>query len=219
MHKKLKMLFLGSILFSLSSAQAGNQFIYVGAEPVYSITNFDWTNTPAGGQEQAIIHSSTNTTNAGIFAGYGILTDKVYLGLEGSTQFGKREATSQTQAFNTQAPLNNKATMSDVYIVDFRPGYLLGEKNSLLYGILGMNSANFNANQTDADGVVEQNSGSIRRTGFRLGVGYNLGLSHYLMARAEYAYTKFSKFDFLDIDQMNPSSNEISLGLAFVIHI
>lgn len=222
-------------ILSFQSAMASNsQFIYFGIAPTYSSTYFGWqnadtsddTNPEANGAD--VVNSSNSTTQIGIFIGYGVLLDKIYLGVEGGTQFGERKGASETQDFNNQIPLDNTVTMSDIYLVDFRPGYIMGDKNSMLYGIIGLNTANFSAVQQTSDGVIVQDSGDIRRNGVRLGLGYNLGLGKHFMARVEYVFTKFSNFQFTatcpdDSEthtwQLNPYSNEVSLGLSVIFNV
>lgn len=230
-----KIILAASVMAALTqTALAGNQFFYIGAEPVYVQTNFNWTNDDVNGESNpqangvAVIDDTNADTQLGLFIGYGLLIDKIYLGVEGATQVGTRTATSTTQDYNTQMTLNNKATMSDIYIVDFRPGYVLGGKNSMIYGILGLNTANFEINQETGSGVIVQDSSTSRRNGLRLGLGYNLGLGKYLMARLEYVYTQFSDFEFTDYYpdmsqlhtwQLSPYSNELSLGISLIFNI
>jgi opacity protein-like surface antigen len=224
-YAKILALFLSIVgIFNIQNALASNQFIYFGVAPTYSNTHFGLANA---GANTNTIDNANGVAQLGVFAGYGILIDKIYLGVEGGTQFGKRKASSDTQDFYTQAQLSNTATMSDIYLVDFRPGYIMGDKNSMLYGIIGLNTANFSAVQTSG-GVTVQDSGEIRRDGVRLGLGYNLGLGAHFMARVEYVFTKFSNFQFTDTFpdgsaaqtwELNPYSNEISLGLSMIFNI
>lgn len=221
-------------VFSVQTAMASNQFLYFGVAPTYSSTQFSWENADMSGESNPaangtdVVNNATQTTQIGVFIGYGVVLDKIYLGVEGGTQFGDRKATSDTQDYNNQVPFNNTATMSDIYLVDFRPGYIMGDKNTMFYGIIGLNTANLSAVQQTTDGVIVQDSGSIRRDGLRLGLGYNLGLGQHFMARAEYVFTKFSDFQFTDVFpdgsevhtwRLNPYSNEISLGLAVVFNL
>ena len=226
---------LGIIAAGISHyAVAGNQYIYAGIMPTYAITNFDWTNadtsadTNPNANGQAILNDTNSTTQLGVFLGYGVLLDRIYLGMEGSILFGDRTATSTTTDFNNPMQLNNKLIMNDVYIVDFRPGYVFFDKNSMIYGVLGLNTANFEAQQsTDSEGIVTD-SGPLRENGIRIGIGYNLGLGEHFMARVEYVFTKFQDFQFTDTYpdgsethtwDINPDSNEISVGLAAVFNI
>lgn len=232
---RITTVFFGLVsMFTLQNALASNQFLYFGVAPVYSSTYFGWqnvdtssnTNPSANGSD--VINGTNAETQIGIFIGYGVLLDKIYLGMEGGAQFGKRQDTSVTQDFNSLVPLNNTMTMSDIYLIDFRPGYVLGGKNSMLYGIIGLNTANFSAVQQTNDGIIVQDSGDIRRDGLRLGLGYNLGLGQHFMARVEYVFTKFSDFQFTDTYpnntqthtwELSPYSNEVSLGLSVVFNI
>lgn len=221
-------------LLGVQGAFAGNQFIYFGAAPTYSSTNFDWTNadtstdTNPADNGRPVINQASGNTQVGLFIGYGVLIEKIYFGVEGSTQFGQRTATSTTQDYNNQVPLNNTATMKDIYIVDFRPGYVVGSKNSMIYGIIGLNTANFSAEQQTNNEVIVQDSGTFRRDGLRLGLGYSLGLGEHFMARVEYAYTQFGSFQFTDSFpnnteihtwEVDPSSNEFNLGLSVIFNI
>lgn len=206
-------------------ALASNQFFYFGVAPTYNVTSFNWTN-----YNQTLVNT-VSSQQVGLFLGYGVLVDYIYLGFEGGAQLGKRTTNKNFTNYDSNTMMNYKAIMSDIYIFDFRPGFVWRDKNSMFYGILGLNSANFNLEQKDRQSnQVIANTGSIRRNGLRVGLGYNLGLSRYIMARVEYIYTKFSKFDGInnnDVDednqvqdwQLNPYSNEISLGLAFVVNI
>lgn len=218
----------------ITPALAGNQLIYFGAAPVYSSTNFDWTNidnssdTSPEANGQSVITHTAEKTQLEVFIGYGFLLDRIYMGVEGATQFGQRKATSQTQDFVTQDNLNNKAMMKDIYIVDFRPGYILWDKNTMAYGILGFNSSTFEVEQQNDDGAIVQDSGPFRRDGVRVGLGYNLGLGSHFAARVEYVYTKFLDFQFsatypdgseVHTWKVNPSSNEVSLGLSVVFNL
>jgi opacity protein-like surface antigen len=206
-------------------ATAGHQFLYVGVMPVYASTNFNWKNTV---NNQTLIDKANGVTQIGLFLGYGVLVDKIYLGVEGSTQLGHRNADSHTTDPATQASQSNSATMSDIYIVDFRPGYIFGDKNSMLYGIAGLNTANFSARQKDVSSMVTQDSGTTRENGLRLGAGYNLGLGRHFMARVEYVFTKFSAFEFSTTApagsvaqnwKFNPYSNEVNLGLSIIFNL
>lgn len=218
----------------MQNAVAGYQFLYAGVAPVYSLTNVDWqnadtnanTNPEANGRD--VINDTHTNTQVGAFIGYGVLLDRIYLGVEGGTQFGQRKAASQTLDYNTQLPLSNQVTMSSIYTVDLRPGFVLGDKNSLLYAIVGLNSSSFEAEQTNDTGAIVQASGSTRTNGIRVGAGYNLGLGKYFMARVEYVFTKFSGFQFSDTFpdgsethtwEVNPYSNEINFGLAVIFNL
>jgi len=208
----------------MNNALAGSQFIYVGVAPTYSMTNFDWT---VEDTKENIINNTQNNTQIGVMVGYGVLINRIYIGVEGATQFGERTAASQTHDVDTGEPLSNKVTMSDIYVVDFRPGYVLNGKNSLIYGIVGVNSSTFQAKQTNSAGEVVQDSDSDRSHGIRLGAGYNLGLGRHFMARVEYVFTTFSTIEFSDNDNDNqtqswklkPYSNEINVGLAVVFNL
>ncbi len=235
MYKKILAFGCGMLGAGISqSALADHQFIYAGLMPTYSVTQFDWKNVSTSPNlnpatnGQTILDQTSSNTQIGAFIGYGVLIDKVYLGVEGAAQFGDRKATSQTRDPNTQQALNNTVTMSDIYIVDFRPGYVLNDKNTMIYGILGLNMASFNANQQNDNGDFVESSGSIRKNGIRLGLGYNLGLGRHFMARAEYAFTKFSDFQYTNTFfngaetqtcSLNPYSNEVSLGLSVVFNV
>lgn len=226
---------LGMISVGISHyALAGNQYIYAGIMPTYAMTNFNWTNADTSTDSnpaangQVVLNDTDSTTQLGVFLGYGVLLDQIYLGMEGSILFGDRSATSTTADFNNQMQLNNKLTMNDIYIIDFRPGYVLFDKNSMIYGVIGLNTANFEATQTTSQQGTVTDSGPLRENGIRVGLGYNLGLGEHFMARVEYVYTKFQNFQFTDTFpdgsethtwQINPDSNEISLGLAAVFNI
>lgn len=227
--------FIGVVGFGcVQNALADGQYIYGGVAATYSSTRFNWQNVdnrndtnPAANGQMVIGQANTNT-QAGLFIGYAALINYIYLGIEGATQFGHRSAASETRDYNNQQPLHNTATMGDIYIVDFRPGWVFWDKNSLIYGIFGLNTANFNAEQQNSDGIVVQDSGPMRQNGLRLGVGYNLGLGKHFMARVEYVFTKFSDFQFSDTFpdgtethtwQLDPYSNEVSLGLALIFNI
>lgn len=211
-------------MITVHHALASNQFFYFGVAPSYNVTSFNWTNY------NQTLGNSVSSQQVGLFLGYGVLVDYIYLGFEGGAQLGKRTTNKNFTNYDNNIMMSYKATMSDIYIFDFRPGFVWRDKNSMFYGILGLNSANFNLEQKDRlSNQVIANTGSIRRNGLRVGLGYNLGLSRYVMARVEYIYTKFTKFDGIDnnVDednqiqdwQLNPYSNEISLGFAFVVNI
>jgi opacity protein-like surface antigen len=226
---------LGIVAAGISHyALAGNQYIYAGIMPTYAVTNFDWTNADTGADSnpdangQVVLNNTDSTTQVGTFLGYGVLLDRIYLGIEGSLLFGNRSATSTTTDFNNQMQLNNKLTMNDIYMIDFRPGYILFDKNSMIYGVIGLNTANFEAEQSSSTAGEVTDSGPMRENGIRIGLGYNLGLGEHFMARVEYVYTKFQDFQFTDTFpdgsethtwDINPDSNEISVGLAAVFNI
>ncbi len=224
-YKKLIMIGLIPVLFSVMSASwADNQYIYIGGNGVFSNTQFNWENAD---NSQKVIADSIKTTQAGAFIGYGVVVDSIYLGAEGGIQFGARKAENEYFDNNWRMHLTDQVAMSEIYIVDFRPGYVFWNKNNLIYGILGLNTANFRAQQWDEDNNYIFDSGPMRENGLRLGVGYNLALGRHLMARVDYVFTKFFINQFQETFangqtttwQLNPYSNEISVGLAVIFNI
>jgi opacity protein-like surface antigen len=201
-------------LFSCIDAWAADiaHFLYLGVSPVYSLTHFNWTEKSG----QKLIDNTQGNTQAEVFGGYGLLVDRVYLGLEANTQFVNRTATNNTRDETTQQLFTDKMTMRDIYIADFRPGYVLNGKNTMLYGVFGVNSANFKATQEDVNGDIVQETNTQRELGMRFGIGYNLGLGHHLMARVEYVYTQFPNFDSANFN-FHPNSSEFSIGLSTVL--
>ena len=116
--------------------------------------------------------------------------------------------------------------MSDIYTVDFRPGFILGHTHSVLYGIAGLNTAKFTAQQENSEAAVVQDNGGMRRNGLRFGGGYSLELGKFFMVRVEYVYTKFSDFQFRDTVpnskeshtwDLGSSSSEVTAGLALTL--
>lgn len=225
---------MGMILgmFSTEKAWADSQFVYLGAEPVLSWTHFIWENADTSSNStpdangETVIGQTTGALQAGIFAGYGVVIDWIYLDVEGAAQLGKRSASSTTLNEHTQEPLYNTETMSDIYTIDFRPGFILGHTHSVLYGIAGVNTAKFTAKQENNDGAVVQDNGGMRRNGLRFGGGYSLELGKFFMVRVEYVYTKFSDFQFTDTVpnskeshtwNLGSSSNEVTAGLALTL--
>lgn len=199
-------------LFFFSNAAATQaQFLYLGAAPVFSLTNFNWRE-----QGQGLVTSTQANTQAAVFTGYGFLINRTYLSLEGGAQFGDKTGSNQVRNPITQELFKDKITMSDSYILDFRPGYVLQGKNTLFYGILGANTANFKVSQEDESTGGLQQSKTQREIGIRAGLGYNLGLGHHLMARAEYVYTQFPNFNALN-GSIHPNSSEFTLGISAVL--
>jgi hypothetical protein len=215
---------------------AGGQFVYFGVMPNFSVTHMNWQivnvsdednpNLPGAGQ--TLLDGSTGNTQFGVFTGYGVLLQKFYLGVEGGALLGRREIESGGSDTITEQHLTNEVTMSDIFLIDFRPGYVLKDNNTMLYGILGLNLPRFKATQSTDDGNVIQDSGYIRHNGYRLGVGYNLGLGRYFMGRIEYVFTDFPNLqftntcdngDFSETSRLKVYSNEINLGLSFVLNV
>lgn len=225
-YNKIILASLILVLISITSASwASNQYIYLGGNTIFSNTQFNWENAD---NSQNVLTDSTKTTQLGVFLGYGVVIDSIYLGAEGGIQFGSRKAQNELFNDNLQMDLENQLTMSEIYMVDFRPGYVFWNKNNLIYGILGLNTANFHAQQwSDEDNNNVFNSGPMRENGLRIGVGYNLALGRYFMARVDYVFTKFfiNQFQETYVNgqtvtwQLNPYSNEVSIGLAVVFNI
>ncbi|MBS0352092.1 MAG: hypothetical protein JSR33_13110 [Proteobacteria bacterium] len=228
---------LGIILTAWSTCSwATGQYVYFGIMPTFSVTNLNWQIVNVSDQDQndlpgageTLLDGSTSNTQLGLFTGYGVLLKKFYLGVEGGMEFGRREAQSNGSDLITEEHLTNQVTMSDIFLVDFRPGYVLTDKNTMLYGIVGLNLPRFRATQVTDDGELIQDSGYVRKNGYRLGLGYNLGLGRYFMGRIEYVFTKFPDFQFTDTfdngdcsetSRLKVYSNEINLGLSFVVNI
>lgn len=208
---KTFLLFLVLLFYFAPACAEKAQFLYLGVAPVFSLTNFQWTE-----HGQNLITDTQSNTQAAIFTGYGFLVNRAYFGLEASTQLVDRTGKNNTRDQTTDQLLQDKITMSDSYIFDFRPGYVLQGKNTLLYGIFGVNTANFQVTQEAENNNLLQASDNMRETGLRFGVGYNLGLGHYLMGRAEYVYTQFPNFNALD-GSLHPSSSEFTVGLSAVL--
>ncbi len=226
-RKLLALLFvvMGITIGAANTAEAQNQYIYFGFMPVFSQTSFSWNNSNTN---QELLDKSKSNTQVGAFIGYAVLLDQVYLGIEGSAQFGNRNSSTQVLDEQLQQTVINSVTMNNIYVVDFRPGYVIGGRNSLIYGILGINMASFVTQQEDTAGNIIEEAGSFRKNGIRAGVGYNLGIGKYLMARVEYVFTKFNDFqlspttpqgNLLETWDLNPYSNEITLGLAIVLRV
>lgn len=209
-------------LISIEKAEAGDQYFYAGVAPVYSFTNFDWRNLTT---ETTINNDTVTSTQAYLFLGYGVLLNRIYLGIEGGAQLGNRNASNSTTD-PVLGDISNKISMNNGYVVDFRPGYVLSDKNTMIYGILGFTTVKFITHQEDDDGIVFNNSN--RRNGMRFGAGYNLGLGRYFEARIEYAFTKYFGYQFsntlpdgtvINTEEIDPNSHEISLGLAVICNI
>ncbi len=225
-RNKITLVSLILVLISIvSTSWANNQYIYLGGSTIFSDTQFNWKNAD---NSQDVLNDSTKTTQIGTFIGYGVVVDSIYLGAEGGAQFGSRKSQKEIFDNNWQMDLQNQVIMSEIYIIDFRPGYIFLNKNNLLYGILGLNTANFHVQQWDE--VNNNNifdSGPMRENGLRIGLGYNLALGRYLMARVDYVFTKFFVNQFQEtLDngqtvtwQLNPYSNEVSIGLAVVFNV
>jgi opacity protein-like surface antigen len=219
-------------MFSTEKAWADSQFIYLGAEPVLSWTHFNWQNADTSSNStpdangETVMAQNTGALQAGLFIGYGVVIDWIYLDVEGATQLGKRSASSTTLNEQTQEPLYNTQTMSNIYTVDFRPGFLLGHTHSVIYGIAGFNTAKFTASQENSEGTIVQDNGGMRRNGLRFGGGYSLDLGKFFMVRVEYVYTKFSDSQFTDTVpnskeshtwDIGSSSSEVNAGLALTL--
>ncbi len=219
-------------VFSLEKAWADSQFIYLGAEPVLSWNHFIWQNADTSNNStpdangETVINQTTGALQAALFTGYGVVIDWIYLDVEGAIQLGKRSASSTTLNENTQETFYNTETMNDIYTVDFRPGFILWHTHSVLYGIAGLNTAKFTAQQENSEGVIVQDNGGMRRNGLRFGGGYSLELGKFFMVRVEYVHTKFSDFQFTDTVpnskeshtwDLGLSSNEVTAGLALTL--
>src|SRR5262245_14252251 len=122
--KNKKMIFVALILVLLSvvsASWADSQYIYLGGGGTFSNTQFNWENAD---NSQPVLTDSTKTTQAGAFIGYGVVVDSIYLGAEGGIQFGSRKAQNEWFDNNWQMNLQNQVVMNEIYIVDFRPGYV-----------------------------------------------------------------------------------------------
>jgi opacity protein-like surface antigen len=219
-------------LFFISPALADGQFIYLGGAPVYSWTHFNWSNadtthnTDPEANGDTILDSTTRALQAEVFVGYEVVVSHISLAVEGATQFGKRTTNAEVLDAHTQEPLSSTVKINKIYIVDFRPGFLYASGN--LYGIVGVNSANFEATQENDEGLTVQDSDSIRRTGLRFGAGYSWLIAGRLAVRVDYVYTHFSNFQFSDVFpnskeshtwSVGADSSEVSAGLAITLQV
>ena len=103
-------------MFSTEKAWADSQFVYLGAEPVLSWTHFIWQNADTSSNStpdangETVIGQTTGALQAGIFTGYGVVIDWIYLDVEGGFNWenGRPPARHSTKTlrslFITQKP-------------------------------------------------------------------------------------------------------------------
>ena len=123
----------------------------------------------------------------GAFLGYGIMMERVYLGMEFDGENG-----SQTWSHDGDGGTRNFSVRKrDSYEAAFRLGYEL-ENQALLYGRFGVVSTRFETPYLHS-GTLTKVDGRDR--GMRYGVGTDFPLAGNFFGRMEYTYTSYGDYN------------------------
>jgi opacity protein-like surface antigen len=146
----------------------------------------------------------------GGFFGYGLVFDRVYVGLEVSGQ------ASTAEWDHSRLPGGRVFSLDELYNVSgtLRIGYVHSDL-AMFYGLIGLVHAGYNAVYMHGNRTTDLDQ---ELTGLRIGAGVEVPLTASLFARLEYAYNRFDSFVVPynnGADTFSPSTGVVTVGLGW----
>ena len=136
-------------------------------------------------------HFGNEADGANLVLGYGHAFNRAwYLGLEAELERG--DGTLSHLHPSSTEPLNFSVRLKDGAGLSLRLGYVLPSGN-LFYGRVGRVRSHFVNTMQNIDGSFER---TFTQSGTRLGIGAEVPAGRNLFLRMDYAYTKYSSYNF-----------------------
>ena len=183
---------------------------YVGLQVGHGSLVSSNRGTRSGGT-QVDIERASHSGLLGLYAGYGAVIDRAYLGLEA-------EGDISAINWNIERDPNGRIYSTD-HDYSFggsgRAGFLLGD-SALVYGRAGLVRTRFEIPYATSGTSVRSTE---TRTGVRFGGGIEIGLSGRARLRADYTVTQYERYDLQygqgTADRFDHSESLFRLGLSW----
>ena len=159
------------------------------------------------------LENISNDFSYGLIGGYGMVKDNSYFSIEGNFKYNVAD-----YEWNAGGKSNNyeQIEINETFGISGRLGYVV--KNWLIYGLLGWQKTNINAELYYGTKYSEY-SGKESFNGFRRGIGIEYQTSDNIFFRCQYSYTKYEEGTLSDnnvnfyID--HASNSQLIYGISF----
>jgi hypothetical protein len=138
----------------------------------------------------------------GVFVGYGVSRNRIYLGLEGELEDSNGDWTHRREPGGRDFAVEKMETRG----IGLRGGYIL-DNGALLYARAGRVSTRFNTSWNKGGNSANHIDRDDRETGNRYGVGAELPVSRSTFVRLDYTYTDYHSYEFVT-SHADPESME-----------
>lgn len=188
-------LFLFHALFAADGLAAAKDKLYFGVAVAKVYDNYRYTVQDTDTGSSLSRNSSTSTTLANVFAGYGFRSAKgFYLGSELGTAFPARKTGFKRFSLSNNEMLQTDLSVEDYVTGDVLPGYRF-YKDILLYARLGVSFAHLTRLEQNMSFPGVQLAGNKNRWGSRLGGGVNYQLTPHFGVEMNYIHLRYQTFD------------------------
>ena len=175
---------VGALATSAVAGDCSFSGFYLGAQLGAGTTNTEVKGTTLVNGVNTAEKNRFAATGAigGLHVGYGKhFPNRFYLGLEA---YGNLSGNKETNSIDT---LIRKVERKNAFGAKLRPGFVFG--NALVYGVVGIESASFKYNVSNAAGTGSNNS---RRAGIPVGLGASFHATDHVILGVEATHTFYN---------------------------